>query len=400
MLLTAGLVMLGLALFALLTFALGTWATVRHTSQPPATVPGSALPPVTILKPVKGLEEALEANLRTFYEQDYPSEIEIVVASTERDDPALDVARAVAADYPAIRTRFVLSDPTSGLNPKVANLRGALAAATHDLVLQCDANVRVRRDYLRRVVSELVASDGSLLTSMVVGVGEDSAGAAMENLQLSAFIAPAMCFALRFFDVTCVVGKSMLFRRGELAELGGLDVVKDILAEDYVLGDLYTRAGKKALLSSTTAENVNVHVSVDRFMSRHARWLKMRVVIHIPAFVADLLANPVALATFATLLSGFDWRIASANIAIAAVKMAGDGWLVRRTRGTPMRLRHLLLAPVKDVLMGAMWPYAAISRSVEWRGARLRIGKMSRLRADNGALPVRVVRRMLAPFRA
>jgi len=400
MLLTTALIVLGLALFALLTFGLGTWATVRHTSQPPVSVPDAELPPVTILKPIKGLEERFEENLRTFYEQDYPSELEVVVSSTERDDPALAVARRVASDYPDIPTRFVHSDPTSGLNPKVANLRGALEAARHDLVLQCDANVRVRKDYLRRVVSELVAADGSLLTSMVVGVGEESAGAAMENLQLSAFIAPAMCFALRFFGVTCVVGKSMLFRRGELAALGGLETVKDILAEDYVLGDLYARAGKKAQLSSTTAENVNVRVSVDRFMSRHARWLKMRVVIHVPAFVADLLANPVALATLATLVSGLDLRFVAANVAIAAVKMAGDGWLVRRTRGTPMRFRHLLLAPVKDVLMGAMWPYAAISRSVEWRGARLRIGKMSRLRADDGALPVRVVRRMLAPFRA
>lgn len=400
MLLTAALVVLGLALFALFTFALGTWATVRHTSQPAVRVPDSALPPVTIVKPVKGLEELLEDNLRTFYEQQYPGELEIVVASTERDDPALAVARRVARDYPAISTRFVHSDPSTGLNPKVANLRGAVDAAKHDLVLQCDANVRVRRDYVHRVVSELVGKNGSLLTSMVVGTGERSAGAAMENLQLSAFIAPAMCFALRFFDVTCVVGKSMLFRRSELAELGGLDAVKDILAEDFVIGDLYARAGKRALLSSTTAENVNVDASVDRFMSRHARWLKMRVVINIPAFVADLLANPVALATLATLLSGFDLRFVAANVAIAAVKMASDGWLVRRTRGTPMRLRHLMLAPVKDVLMGAMWPYAAVSRSIEWRGAKLRIGKMSRLRADDGALPVRVVRRMLAPFRA
>lgn len=400
MLLTTALIVLGLALLALLTFVLGTWATVRHTSRPPASVPDSALPPVTIVKPVKGLEELLEDNLRTFYEQQYPGQFEIVVASTERDDPALPVARRVARDYPSVPTRFVLSDASSGLNPKVANLRGAIDAAKHDLVLQCDANVRVRPDYLHRVVSELVAADGSLLTSMVVGVSERSAGAAMENLQLSAFIAPAMCFMLTFFKVTCVVGKSMLFRRSELAELGGLDAVKDILAEDYVLGDLYARAGKKALLSSTTAENVNVDASVDRFMSRHARWLKMRVVISIPAFVADLLANPVALATLATLLSGFDARIAAANVAIAAVKMAGDGWLVRRTRGTPMRLRHLLLAPVKDVLMGAMWPYAAVSRSIEWRGAKLRIGKMTHLRKDDGALPVRVVRRMLAPFRA
>jgi len=394
--LIVGLVLLGFAVFALFTFALGAWATVRHTSQAAVTLPASELPPLSILKPVKGLEEELEANLRTFFEQDYSAPFELVFAATERDDAALGMARRLAAEYPGVAVRFVQSDPTTGLNPKVANLRGAFEAAAHDLVLQCDANVRVRRDYATRVVSELISNDGSLLTSMVVGVGEESVGAAMENLQLSAFIAPAMCFTLRFFNVTCVVGKSMLLRKSELAEIGGLDLVKDILAEDFVLGDHYTRAGKKAVLSSTVAENVNVRASVDRFMSRHARWLKMRVVINIPAFVADLLANPVALAVLATLASGFDVRIAAATLAIVVVKMTADGLIVARTRGKPMKLRHLVLAPLKDVLMGAIWPYAAFSRSVEWRGVKLRIGKMSRLRADDGALAVRVVRRMLA----
>jgi ceramide glucosyltransferase len=390
----AATLLLGASVFALLFFGVGVWATIRHTRTAPPILADEALPPVSILKPLKGTEESLEENLRTFFTQDHPS-FEIVFATTEPDDPALPVARRVAAEFPSVPTRFVLSSAAYGLNPKVANLEGALRAARHDLVLQSDANVRAQPDYLRRVVSELVTERGALLSSLVVGKGERSLGAAMENLQLSAMIAPSCCFALHFFGVTCVIGKSMLFRKSDLAEVGGLASVKDVLAEDYLLGRAYQRAGKKVILSATTAVNVNVEGSVDRFFARHARWLKMRAVIHPPAFVAEAFANPVGLAALAVLASGLDPAVIGAALAVAAGKLAADAWVIRRTRGERMAWRHLVAGPLKDLLLFAILPYAAVSRSVEWRGARLRLGWGSALRADDGALPVRWARWMV-----
>jgi ceramide glucosyltransferase len=292
----------------------------------------------------------------------------------------------------------VLSDPSFGLNPKVANLAGALRAARYDLVLQTDANVRARPDYVTRVVSEMIAENGDLLSSMVVGVGERSLGATLHNLQLSAFIAPGCCLALRYFGIPCVIGKSMLFRKSVLAEVGGLELVRDILAEDYVLGRAFQKAKKNVLLSTTTVENVNVDASVEHFVSRHARWLKMRAAIHIPAFVVDLVANSTALSLLAFATSGLDPRFGAILAVHAVVKAAGDVYLLGRTRGVPMAWKHRLVAPLRDVLMMAIWPYAAFSRSVEWRGTRLRLGWNTRLRPDHGALPVRVLRWVLSPL--
>ncbi|UJR80664.1 Ceramide glucosyltransferase [Sandaracinus amylolyticus] len=388
-------IVLGCAVFAYGFFGLGAIATLRHTKRRARSIEAERLPAVSLLKPLKGVEESLEENLESFFTQDYGGPIEIVFATAEPDDYALPVARRVAARYPEIDVRFVLSDPDYGLNPKVANLAGALRAAKHDLVLQSDANVRARPDYLRRVVSELVEEDGALLSSMVVGVGERSPGAAMENLQLSAMIAPSTCFALHYFGVTCVIGKSMLFKRSVLAELGGLERVKDVLAEDYLLGRAFEKAGRRVILSTTVAENVNHEVSIDRFMSRHARWLKMRAVIHPPAFVADLFANPVGLGVIATVLSGFDVRFVAALLALVIAKASTDAMLLRRTRGEAMPWKLLACAPLKDVLLLAIWPYAAISRSIEWRGTRLRLGWQTRLRPDDGALAVRVARRLI-----
>lgn len=386
-------VVLGAAAFALGVYFFGVLALAWHTRKR-VVAPLLDLPPVSILKPLKGEEDRLEQNLRSFFVQDYPR-FEIVFATTDHDDPALAVARRVAADFPDVPVRYAHSDADFGLNPKVCNLHGAMRAAEHDLVLQSDANVRARPDYLRRVVSELLTEKASLLSSIVVGVGESSLGGAMENLQLTGMIAPSVCFALYYFKTTCVIGKSMLLRKSELAAMGGLERVKDLLAEDFMLGRAFETAGHRVILSTTVAENVNIDPSIERFMARHARWLKMRAVIHVPAFIADLLANPVGLSVFAICISGLDPQIALMALPLVLTKLALDLWVVRRTRGEAMPLRYLWVAPLKDILLFAVWPYAAVSRSIEWRGVKLRLGWKSVLRPDEGALPVRAVRRVL-----
>lgn len=392
------LVLLAGTLVSAVMFLLGFWSTRRHiaAARRSKTLPDASYPAVSLLKPIKGLEEELEANLRSFFEQDYPGTIEIVFSAEDPvADPGIAVARRVAADYPHVAARVVASDPDFGLNPKVSNLEGARAAARYDLVFQSDANVRARPDYLRRVVGELMADDASLLSSLVIGVGERSIGAALENLHLTSLIAPSVCTALHVGGVRCVIGKSMLFRRSELASLGGLEVVRDILCEDFIIGQLYHRANKTVLVSTTTIENVNIDTSVDRFFARHSRWLKMRAVIHFGSFIADLFANPVAWAAAAVIASRFS-PIALAVLAASLVfKMSIEAWYMRSLRSEQMSLGHIFLSPFKDLAMPFVWVYCLFSRSVEWRGRKLRFGQQSRLRHDDGILPVRLARRLL-----
>jgi ceramide glucosyltransferase len=340
-------------------------------------------PAISLLKPLKGSEDELAENLRSFFRLDYEGPIEVVFATTDADDPALPVARAVAAEFPNTPVKFVLSDAAFGLNPKVANLQGAIAAATHDLVLQSDANVSVTREYLSRVVDELISEKASLLSSVVVGRGERSFGAAMENLQLSAFIAPATIAALRIARVTCVIGKTMLFRRSELDESGGLSLFRNHLAEDFLLGEAYEKAGKRVLLSPTVVMNINVDAPVSRFFGRHTRWLQMRAVIHIGAYIADLFANPVAIAFVALVASGLSAYAWIYFGIIAAIKLGVDAVLVRVTRKEPMRFPYMFVGTIKDLLMGGIWLYGIFARDIEWRGTKLRLGKRSELTLRN-----------------
>ncbi len=375
----ASMVLLACAAIALVVHLLGMWSAWRHVSRPRPDVPDENLPPVTLLKPLKGREDELEENLRSFFEQQYPAPVQIVFASTEADDPSLALAREVAAGYPDADTAFVQADPGYGLNPKVCNLKGALEATKHDTIVQSDANVRFRPGFLRELLGEFTAEEASLQGCLVVGSGERSLGAALENLQLSAFIAPAMCAALEIGKTTAIVGKTEIYRRSEFERLGGMEIIKDVLLEDFVLGETYRKAGKKLLLSRLATNNVNATTSLGAFFSRHTRWLIMAAVVSKPALVAQLFSNPLILSLAAWAAGGFDPRLLGPPLGVVVFKTAVDAWAVRFMRGHGMKLAHCLLSPVRDFLHLAIWIYSAFTRTTEWRGRRFRLGPDTRI---------------------
>jgi ceramide glucosyltransferase len=387
--------LLALTGVAVLFHFVGLWAAMRGRARAPlGAAAATELPPLTLLKPIKGLEDCLESNLRSFFEQDYPAPVQFVFAAAESGDAGMEIARRVARDYPHAQSEFVLAREDFGLNPKVATMQGGLQAARHDLILQSDANVRLRPGHLRAMVGEMLANRASLLGSLVVGEGEASVGAKLENLQLTCFTAPGICTARELAGVHCVLGKALLLRRSELESLGGLAQVKDVLAEDFALGLLYGKHGKHIVLSNDPVSNINRHTSIRQFCSRHSRWLKMRAVVSVPGFAADLGSNPLPFATLALLASGLDARVLVALLSVYAYKCWCDWRLLLRFRGHGLGWAQLWATPVRDLSMAVMWCYASVSRSTQWRGRRLRLGPGSVLQPDEGALTQRLLRRV------
>jgi ceramide glucosyltransferase len=332
-----------------------------------------------VLKPIKGLEDELELNLRSFFEQRYPAPLQFVFSSTEPGDPGIALAQRVAADYPGLDVRFVISDAGFGNNPKVANLAGALRAAEHDLVLQSDANVRVRPGYLAAVAQEFADRGASMLGSLIAGRGERSLGAVLDTIQITSFTTPGICLASELAGIQCVIGKSMLFRRSELESLGGLALVRDVLAEDFVLGETYVRAGKRVVLSRLVVDNINTDAPLTRFLARHSRWLKMRVVLHLGGFVADLVSNATFFAFLAWLASGLEPSLLGVYAVVVTYKVLSDQQLILRLRGERLSLVHALCMPLRDLILPCIWLYALCSRTTEWRGQRFRLSRGSLL---------------------
>ena len=388
-------VLLAMAGVGLLMHRIGMWAVWRYTARTPRTPQElGSWPALTLLKPIKGSEEGLEKNLLSFYEQNYSGPLQIVFASTDAADEGLVVARAVAARYPAVESEFVIARDDFGRNPKVCNMQGALLRARHELVLQSDANVRLQPGYLQRLVARMQSEQAALIGSLVVGVGERSPGAVLENLQLTAFTAPGLCMAKELAGISCVLGKSMLFRRSDLERVGGLAQVKDLLAEDFVLAQRFEQEGLRVVLSTDAVHNVNVTTDLRQFAMRHSRWLKMRAVVSTPGFIADLASNPLPFAVAALVASGFDLRLLAVVAGVYAYKCVWDARLLRLLRGHGLGWQQLWATPARDLALAVIWVYALCSRTTEWRGRRLRLGPGSQLLDDEGSLPLRLLRRL------
>jgi ceramide glucosyltransferase len=215
-----------------------------------------------------------------------------------------------------------------------------------------------------------------LVCNVIRGMGGRSMGAIMENLHLNSFIMGSMCFLERFLKMPCVVGKSMLLRRSGLDEIGGLHGVKDILAEDYMIGRRLSLAGGRIVLSSHMIDNVNQDWNIRRFLNRHTRWGKMRWKIGGVRYFSELLVNPVLLASLPLLIQGVNECTLTLAAGMSAVKMLGDAYLGRKIRAG-IRVRHYLLTPLKDMIIGIIWFVPFLSHSVTWRGQRYRLGKDS-----------------------
>jgi ceramide glucosyltransferase len=325
------------------------------------------LPPISIIKPLAGIEEALQDNLTSFFVQDYAAPVELIFCSLDPSDPAMRVADAVAQRFPNIATRFIVST-SAALNPKIANLTPAIKECSYDKILLSDANVCISPNYLTRMVEESLSTGASVVSNLVVGVGEASVGAAFENGQLTTFVASALCFALRVGRTTCVIGKSILLDRRELNELGGIERFSNFLCEDFLLGQSYVQAGKRVVLSrSTVVFNRNQGTTVGAFFNRHVRWLRMTATIKPLALPAQALGYPLVFALGTALVwPAHGWAIAM-FLLLAVAKAWCDNALARRMRGMPMRFAYLVLSPMREFIMFAAILYAMAVPRVRWR---------------------------------
>lgn len=335
---------------------------------------------VTVLKPLKGADPELERNLQSIFEQDWPR-LELVFGSADPGDPALEVVRRVAARYPQVPTRIVTSALSLGLNPKV-NLCAQLARhASHDLVIISDASVVAPNDYVRSMVQCFSRPNTGLVSSPLVGFGETNAGSAVDNLILNLFILRAICFTKLFARHSCVIGKSMMFRLSDLKRLGGWREVADVLAEDYVLGRLFRRAGFDVRLCSRLLSTRTHCRSWRESVERHIRWCQMRRRTSAVAYMAELGSNVsvwalvlvVAAASSAHgefLLSGLLLLVAKVALDLALML-----WL--SPRRPSLRLIHWTL--LADFLNLWVWLQGAVKRTIDWRGTRLYIGAQTKL---------------------
>ncbi len=342
-------------------------------------------PPVSILKPLRGLDDNLFDNLASFCTQDYP-EYEVLFCFQDYNDPAYKVAKKVQEKYLDQNISLIFEKCSVGFNPKVNNLIPAYRKVRHPYILISDSNVLVDKNYLKEITAHMNDPSVGLVSNLIRGVGGRSIGAFLENLHLNSFIIGSVSFLDRFLGMPCVIGKSMLMKKDDLEALGGLTAFRDVLAEDFIIGRAMQQSGKKVVLSNYLISNVNEYWGVRRFLNRHTRWGKLRWKIGGVKYLSELLANPVFIAMLPVLIKGLSRETVSFAVLISLIKSLGD-WLLGQvieasSAGTGLSKQSPLiyfLVPIKDILIGILWFVPLISSTVIWRGNRYSIGPDSHL---------------------
>ena len=343
---------------------------IRLAARRRKLLAGEFAPPVSLFKPLHGSEPDLEPHLQSFFEQEYPK-FEIIFCARSEQDPGLEVARRVAARYPAIRSKFLCSGSAPYANAKVWSLERMQSVAAHRFFVISDSDVSVTPDYLRAVMAPFADDRVGMVTCLYRGVAGSSFWSQLEAVGMSVEMSAGVLVAEMLEGMKFALGPTMVVRRESLDEAGGFRAIGPYHADDFMLGNRISAAGQRVVLSTHTIDHHVLNSSFLPSVLHQIRWMKStrfsRPKGHFGTALTfsmpyGLLAAGVALAFHRPLLGAvlLLWSWAS-RVALGALvgRLAVD---------EPRLLRSALLYPLRDLLGFCYWVASYVSNQVRWRG--------------------------------
>ncbi len=329
-----------------------------------------SLPAATVLKPLCGLEPSLEANLESFFQQQYP-EFEIIFGARYLSDPSLDLVRRLCQKYPSVPVRVVLTGEPDRPNAKVCSLRSMYAVARHEYLVICDSDVRVTPNYLREVVPPLLRKEVGLVTCLYRGVPSNGLWPRLEALGMSVEMTSGVLVADLLGGMKFALGPTMALRRDVLASIGGFGALADYCADDFVLGEQVYRLGLMVVLSQHVIEHTVINRTLRDSVIHQLRWMKSTRFSRPAGHASTLLTFAMPFGLLG-LVAGFHLHdtllglgmLAAAYLNRVVMAMA-SGWNVVQDRES---LRSCWLYPLRDLMGFALWMASYCGRQVIWRG--------------------------------
>ena len=336
--------------------------------RPPTLIDWS---PLSILKPLAGMEENLEANLRSFFEQDYPG-FELLFAVRTEADPAVTVVRRLQAEYAHVSSRLLLVGEPPYPNAKVWSLSRMTDAAEHDILVMSDSDIRVKPSFLRAIGSEFQDLRLGVSSCPYRAVAGRSLWSRLEAIGMNTEFLSGVIVARMLEGMKFALGPTAIARRQVLADIGGWNRLKDYLAEDFVLGNLASEHGWKVILSSYVVEH---HIGSQPFgaNARHRlRWFRSTRRSRPAGYVGQLFTNPLPLALLLLVARPDWWPLAITTVIVrAGAAVATAQWILR----DPLKASSWFLLPAQDLLSFLFWIAGFFGNTIIWRGRRYHLKK-------------------------
>jgi ceramide glucosyltransferase len=362
----------GVAAGGVVFYILVVAATRRYRREAPR--PAGFTPPITILKPLAGLEAGLEENLRTFFEQDYPH-YQILFAVREGDDPAAAVARKLIERYPDRDAELIVAGEPPYPNAKVWSLERMTERARHPILVVSDSDIRATPDYLRGIAADFADPRVGVSTCPYRAVPGPSFWSLLEARALNTEFWCGVLVARMLEGMRFAVGPTMALRREYLDRAGGFAATGEYLAEDFVLGQWAERHGYRAVLSAHVVDHCIGGLPFWANLKHRARWARSTRRSRPWGYLGQVFTNPLPFAVplLATAAAPLAALVVAGRAAVAVIVGIG---LLR----DPLTRRYWWLLPLADVASLAVWLLGFFGRTVEWRGRRFRLTSDGRLR--------------------
>lgn len=332
-------------------------------------------PLVSILKPLKGADTELEANLNSFCKQDYPG-YEVLLGFTDPADEGLAQVRSIAARSPHCNLRTIITPEKIGANAKVSNLQGLVEAATYPLLAISDSDMRADPRYLRNIVREYAEQEKVGMVTCLYKVSEpETPGAALESLTIALDFMPSVLIARRLEGVTFGLGASILLSQKALHDIGGLHSLADHLADDYQLGNRLWKKGYRIVLSRVLLENVVGPMRLAEYWAHQLRWARTYRASRPLGYLGYGITQLFPFVLCLLLLQGFTALSLGLCGAALGLRLGLAGLVAAMEIRSASWLKWLVLLPAKDLASFGIWAWSFVSNKVTWRDTTYTISK-------------------------
>ncbi len=355
---TAALVLLGCWVYCLIAIA----AAITHKKsigRPTYVGPVG----ISILKPLSGLDDGLEANLRSYFEQDYIP-FEILFAVRDELDPSIPIVRKLMQRFPGVPASLIITGEPPYPHAKVFSLKCMYDQARYDLIVMSDSDVRVGSEFLKTIAADFQNPQLGLATCPYRAVAGNSIWSRLEALGMNTDFHAGVFTAEMMEGTKFAVGPTIVARRSVLEGIGGIERVKDYISEDYMLGRIASDLGFGVGFSSYVIEH---RIGSDTMWTNFAhriRWARTSRRSRRWGYVGQFFTFPLPITWLVCLLHPTFWPL----IFVTALFRIVSAWTVAvKILDAPV---NWLLLPLQDLLGFAFWIAGFFGRTITWRGQK------------------------------
>ncbi|MDE2352422.1 MAG: bacteriohopanetetrol glucosamine biosynthesis glycosyltransferase HpnI [Alphaproteobacteria bacterium] len=331
-----------------------------------------SFPPVTILKPLYGVEPGLERALASVLNQQYPAPLQVVFGLHAADDPAQAIVAQLKNSFPGRDIAVVVDERRHGSNAKVSNLVNMMAAAKHDVLVLADSDIAVSGPYLKRVVAALDRPGAGAVSCLYAGVGMAGFWSGLAAMGVSYQFLPNAALGIGAGLAHPAMGSTIALTRGTLEAIGGFAAFAGYLADDFEIGRAVRAKGLALAYPPLTVSHFMSERSLGALLGHELRWARTVRTIDPAGHWGSFITHALPLGLIGAILLDF----APVPCAVlAAILVARLSLKARIDHIVGVAAGPAWLLPVRDMLSFGIYVASLFGRRVEWRGSRLTVDR-------------------------